>query len=236
MIRRWSAVAIALLCTAFYWLGYFGGQDISDFPATVAAPPARRGLAAIVISGDMGLAFGMGHDVAHALAADGIPVIGVNSLSFFRFRRTPTEVAALLSTVTRRALALPGIDRVAVVGQSFGADVLPLGVSSLPPELRAHIAFVGLVVPAGTMELRASPSEIFSWGEPEIPILPFVRKLNWMPGVCIGGIAETDSLCPSVTQANFSRVMLPGGHPLHRDSATVHAVLIHRLDTALGRP
>ena len=95
---------------------------------------------------------------------------------------------------------------------------------------------IGLVVPARTAEFRASPTEIFSWGEPEVDAIPAARALNWLPVVCIYGGAEMASLCPALTAPNVQRVMLPGGHPLHRDTAAVFKVLIGAIDAATEEP
>ena len=227
------AAAVAVL---FAGLGYFGGQDVSVYPATAPAAAPHSGVAAVVMSGDMGLNIGMGGQVSRRLADAGIPVIGVNSLSFFRTRRSPADVGALVEAVTRQALGLPGISRVVLIGQSFGANMLPVGAAALPPDLRAHVAMIGLVVPARTAEFRASPSEIFSWGEPEVDAVPAARSVNWLPVVCIYGAAETASLCPALTAANVQRVMLPGGHPLHRDTAAVFKVLVGAIDATAERP
>lgn len=223
------ALAVAAL---FAGLGYFGGQDVSLYPAEAVAGAPHPGVAAVVISGDMGLNIGMGGQVAQRLAADGIPVVGVNSLSYFRIRRSPAEVAALVDRVTRQALALPDISRVVLIGQSFGADIMPVGVAALTPELRARVAMIGLVVPARTAEFRASPSEIFNWREPAVDAVPAARALDWVPVTCISGAVETASLCPALTGSNVHRVVLPGGHPLRRDVAAVFKVLIGAIDDA----
>lgn len=227
MVPVVAAVFAAIL---FGGLGYFGGQDVSVYPATAPAGMRYAGVAAVIMSGDMGLNIGMGGQMARRLADAGIPVVGINSLSYFRNRRSPAEVEALVERVTRQALALPGINRVVLIGQSFGADMLPIGAAALTPDLRARVAMIGLVVPARTAEFRASPSEIFSRGEPEVDAVPAARALDWTPVVCIRGAAETASLCPALTAANVERVMLPGGHSLHRDTATVLKVLITAID------
>lgn len=224
-------IVAAGFAAAFAGLGYFGGQDIK---LVLAAGPAagHAHIAAVVISGDMGLNLGMGGQIASRLAADGMPVIGVNSLSYFRHRRTLVEVAGLVEAVTRQALALPDIDRVVLIGQSFGADMLPTGIASLPPALRGKVALVALIVPATTAEFRASPTEMFSWGEPEIDAVPAGRALTWVPALCISGADEVHSLCPSLKQPNMQHVVLPGGHPLHRDTAAVYKQIVAAIDAA----
>ena len=228
------AAAVAAL---FAGLGYFGGQDVTFFPATRPAGQGHAGVAAVVISGDMGLNIGMGGQLAERLAAEGIPVVGINSLSYFRKRRLPADLEALVATAMLQALAVPGTNQVVLIGQSFGADILPTGVEALAPALRARVAMIALVVPARTAEFRASPSEIFSWHEPEVDAVPAARRLDWTPVVCIYGAAETRSLCPALTGSNVRQVMLPGGHPLHRDTAAVLKLLIDSIDaTGAGVP
>ena len=223
---------IAAIGALLAGLGYFGGQDMRSFAATGAAAPAHKGIAAVIISGDIGLNIGMGGQIADRFTTDGIPVIGINSLSFFHRRRSVGDLTLLIETAIRRALAIDHVSRVVLVGQSFGADVLPVGLAAMAPELRPHIAFVGLVVPAASFVLRASPAEIFSWHEPQQAVLPFARQLTWVPATCISGKEEAHSLCPQLSQANIGQVVLPGGHPLRRDSAAVYHALIAGIDAS----
>lgn len=221
----------ALTCIAAY-LGYFGGPVFVDIPATARPARTNAGLAAVVLSGDMGFRIGMGPRVADRLAADGIPVVGVNSLTFFRYRRSPADVRALISAATRRALAFGHVNRVVLIGQSFGADMLHVGLTGMPPDLRARVAMVALVVPTDTILYRASPSELLNWARADAAALPTARQLTWAPVTCIQGVEETDSLCPMLTQPNVHRVSLPGGHPMHGDTDAVHAVLARAIAAA----
>ncbi|MEJ7932888.1 AcvB/VirJ family lysyl-phosphatidylglycerol hydrolase [Sphingobium sp. AN558] len=221
----------ALVGVAAY-LGYFGGPVFVDIPATARPAKINAGLAAVVLSGDMGFRIGMGPRVANRLAADGIPVVGINSLTFFRNRRSPAEVKALISAAARRALAFGHAGRVVLIGQSFGADMLHIGLTGMAPALRAHVAMVALVVPTDTILYRASPSELLNWTRPDAAALPTARQLTWVPVTCIQGAEETDSLCPMLTQPNVHRVALPGGHPMHGDTDAVHAVLAKAIAAA----
>lgn len=226
------ALIAALLIGFMGYIGYFGGAVFVPVPATGRPAPAERGLAAVLLSGDMGFKIGMGPQIAERLAADGVPVIGVNSLAYFRIRRSPAENEALIAEATRRALALPGARRVVLIGQSFGADMLQAGLPALPRDLREKVAMVALIVPLDTIEYRASPAELINLAPSDAPALRTARQLGWVPVLCIHGEEETDSLCPLLTLPNVRRVALPGGHPMRRDTGRVHAVLKQAIDAA----
>jgi type IV secretory pathway VirJ component len=228
-IKALAAIAAALALFLTY-LGYFSPFDYDEVPATEKPAPEKAGLAAVVMSGDMGFNIGMGPQIAKRLAADGIPVIGVNSLTFFRYQRTPEEVVSLVANATREALKFGKARQVVLIGQSFGADMLPVGLAGMPADLRAKVRMVGLVVPTDTLYLRASPSEMFNWSKPDGKTLDYAHKLTWVPTICIHGTEETQSLCPTVRQRNFHLVALPGGHALNWDSDAVHNQLSAAID------
>lgn len=231
----WAAAAFAPLPALFvgllgYW-GYLGGPVFTDLaPAAVAPPPAFRGLSFVFLSGDTGFRTGMARAVADRFAALGAPVVGVNTLTYFRRRRTPEEATRLVEAAARRALAAPGTRRLVLVGQSFGADMLQAGLSGVSEPLRSRIALVALVVPGATVAYRASPSDLFGLEAPEVDGLPTARRLTWTPLLCIYGIEEPASLCPRLRGPNVRRIGLPGGHFLHRDSDR----LFRTLTAALG--
>jgi type IV secretory pathway VirJ component len=220
-----------LIAAAGYmaYLGYFGGPLYEDMPAAPSGP-VRVSLAAVIFSGDMGFHVGMGPEVARHLTGKGISVVGVNSLTFFRTRRTQRETAALIEQAVGHAMRVGRSDRVILIGQSFGADMLQSGAALLPPSVRARVALLVLVVPGETISYRASPSNLFALPGDEVDGIPTGRLLGWAPTLCIYGIEEQDSLCPHLRQASVRRIGLPGGHPLHHDPAALHAVL----DRAIG--
>lgn len=206
------------------WLGYFGGALYRLVPAAAAPPPALRGTAAVYWSGDSGFNVGMAPRVMSALAAKGVPVLGVNTLVAFRDGRSPAATRALIADTTRRALRLPGIDRVVLIGQSFGADMLQFGVADLPRDLRPHVTQVLLVVPGDTVMFTATPDGLFNTA-PLHPALPSARRIDWVPVWCIHGKTEAHSLCPLLRGPRVRTIALPGDHYLHHDPATLAAVL-----------
>jgi type IV secretory pathway VirJ component len=225
------AIAAAALAGFAGWLGYigyFGGDTYFEIAAAPAAAAPPRTVA-VLFSGDMGFRVGMGPKIAARLAADGIPVLGVSSLVAFRRERTPAEVRAFIAESARRGLAFAHADRVILIGQSFGGDMLQVGAAGLPAALRSKVQLVALVGPGDTVIFRASPAELFNWAKPDAAALPTARRLTWAPVICIYGREERDSLCPRLHLANAQRVALPGGHPLHYDADALYAVLRRKI-------
>lgn len=136
----------------------------------------------------------------------------------------------------RRAIALNPDARLLLLGQSFGADVIAPSLPYVPTDLRRRIAFIGLIVPGATRQWRASPSEIFSFNEPEEDAVTAAQRLSWTPLLCIHGAEEAASLCPALRQPNVTRLELPGGHPLHHDADAVSAALLQGIGRAVGSP
>ena len=224
--------AIALL---FSWMGYFGGD-----PFTVLKPerysPRAGAPVAVIFSGDNGFRLGLGKRVAQRLEQDGVPVIGVNSLNYYRKTRTPAEAGLLIQQAIRHAKALNPNGRIILIGQSFGADMLHVGLANLPHALRREIAAVALVVPGATVEYRASPSEVFTFLLTEHDALPTARQLDWVPLACIYGAEETHSLCPLLHQKNARVVQLPGGHQLNWDTDAIARQVLNTMKQAGGSP
>ncbi|WP_235527893.1 virulence factor [Sphingomonas sp. Leaf38] len=215
-------VGLAVAAVGFMgWLGYFGGPVFTDL---APSKPERR-YAVVLLSGDLGVKIGMAPQIARRLVADGVPVVAVNTLTYLRKTRTPADITTLIARAEQRALRFGHTDRVVLIGQSFGADMLHVGLVGLPPPLRTKIARVALIVPEDTVQFRASPSEVFDIWTPTTAALPTARRLIWAPLLCVQGADEIDSLCPLLTQANATRVALPGGHPLHRDADALYDVI-----------
>ena len=210
------------------WLGYWSDDLFVPVPATT--PESTQPFAAVIVSGDMGFKTGMGPKIAARLAKDGIPVLGVNSMVYFRDRLSPAEIRALIADVIERGLRFGHARKLVLIGQSFVADMVQVGLDGLPPQLKAKLATVVLVVPGDTVDYRVSPAELFDLIAPDASALPTARKLNWISTTCIQGAEETDSLCPHLNAPNVHKVALPGGHPLHRDADALYVQIVNAID------
>jgi type IV secretory pathway VirJ component len=217
-----GAALIALLAA----VGWFGGPLFTYVPARATPAPASRGVAAVLFSGDMGFHIGMAGAVAAKLAAAGIPVVGVNTLTFFRTQRSPAETARLVGTAMARALRITHRPRILLIGQSYGADMLPTGFAGVAAPLRARVALLALVVPGESVTLQATPAELLPVSAPSSDALPAAAHLGSTSTLCVFGAEQEDSLCARLRLPNLTRTALPGGHYLHRDAGAVAGALL----------
>ncbi len=201
---------------------------LSDLPIIIvpAVPDTNPSESfAIVLSGDGGWA-GLDKDVAGALAASGIPVIGLDSLRYFWSARTPEGLAADLERITNYYLQQLGKQRVLLIGYSQGADVLPFAVNRLSAAARAHVALTAVM---GMSEHALFEFHVSSWVSDDDSgpaTLPEVDRISGMPVLCIYGEEETDTLCPKLDPRKAIVVKLKGGHHFDGDYANLARVIL----------
>jgi type IV secretory pathway VirJ component len=186
---------------------------LKDLPVVfVAAHPVATpsDTFAIMLSGDGGWA-GLDKEVAAALSADGIPVVGLDSLRYFWTARTPEGLAADLGRMIDFYVRQLGKQRVLLVGYSQGADVLPFAVNRLTPAARPHVALTAVM---GMSEHALFEFHMSNWISDDNsgpPTLPEVDRIGGNV-LCIYGEDETDSLCPRLDSHKVTVVKLKGGH------------------------
>ena len=195
---------------------------LGDLPVVevAAQPGAPSDAFAIILSGDGGWA-GLDQDVAGALSAQGIPVVGLDSLRYFWTARTPQGLAADTDRLIRYYGAHFGKQRVLLIGYSQGADVLPFAVARLPEATRARVALTAVM---GMSEHALFEFHVSSWisdSDSGPATLPEINRITGMPVLCIYGADESDSLCPKLDPQKFIVVKLKGGHHFDGDYANL---------------
>lgn len=170
--------------------------EVPAAPGQGGGAGGRGGSFAVILSGDGGWA-GLDREVAGALAAKGIPVVGWSSLDYFWTPRSPEKGGKDLERVLRHYLAAWGRGRVILAGYSLGADVLPFFASRLPADLLARVDLVALLGPSRETAFEFHLTDWLGGSSgPQLPVLPEVRKLGGRPLLCLYGDEEEGSLCP----------------------------------------
>jgi len=167
----------------------------------------------VLITGEGGWAAG-DRGLSRALAARGVPVVGLSAPGYLARARTPDEMARDLARILRHYSAAWGRGRVAVIGYSRGADLAPFMVSRLPDDLRRHVAVVALLGPsewAGfQFHLVDLVTNVHRGGD--LPVAPEVARLRGTPVLCIYGSRDRGAICPALDPTLARPIRRTGGH------------------------
>jgi type IV secretory pathway VirJ component len=166
---------------------------------------------ALVLSGDGGWA-DIDKSMAAGLAAAGIPVVGWSSLDYYWVPRTPDLAAKDLARIIDHYVSAWQIERVIIVGYSFGADVAPYLVNRLPPTLKERVTKVALLGPSDNATFEFHLSDwLGGLAAPANPTVPEIATLD-MAVTCVFAEDDADSICRRVTASGLRTVAVGHGH------------------------
>jgi type IV secretory pathway VirJ component len=197
---------------------------VVEVPAKAGSPP--NDAFAILMSGDGGWA-GLDQEIAGALSASGIPVVGLDSLRYYWTKRTPEGLAADTDRMIRYYQTHFDKKRVLLVGYSQGADVLPFAVNRLPPATRQNVALAAIL---GMSEHAVFEFHMANWVSDDNSgpaTLPEVDRITDIPVLCIYGEDESDSLCPKLDPKKFLVVKVKGNHHFDGNYAGLAQEIMH---------
>jgi type IV secretory pathway VirJ component len=198
-----------------------GDLPLVEVPARAEADAAQAGRFAILLTGDGGWA-GLDQEVSAALAAQGVPVVGLNTLKYFWHARDPQAAANDLGRIIASYAAHWNAREVLLVGYSFGADVLPFLYNRLPVAQRAQVRTISLL---GLSENASFEFHLSDWipgrDGGAHPTVPEIGAMNGAAVLCLYGSDEKDSPCPTLKQPGVKPEALPGGHHLGGDYAGI---------------
>jgi type IV secretory pathway VirJ component len=206
------------------------GPAVADLPLVeVPAAAPGSGAFALLVTGDGGWA-GIDRELAAAVAANGLPVVGLDSLKYFWTRRTPESFASDLGRIIEHYAAALGRPTVALIGYSRGADVLPAATALLASGPRARVKVVALLGPGRAADFELHVTDFISSGSGGRPILPDVERLAGTPVLCLYGRDEEESLCPLLRARPGARLVeLAGGHHFGGDYGAVAREVVRTL-------
>ena len=170
---------------------------------------------AILISGDGGWAR-LDKEIAHRLAQQGVPTLGLNSLRYFWSARTREEIALTLEAMLEKAESTWPGRHFLLIGFSRGANVLPFMLEGLPENLRSRVARIALLSPAHSTHFEFRLRDWFTNRAPAggQPLLPALEKIQGKKLLCLYGKQDPDTVCPELENSTAKVVAFPGGHHL----------------------
>jgi type IV secretory pathway VirJ component len=217
--------------------GILSEGDVSDLPLIELRAEHPGSMLAIVVSGDGGWR-DLDKTIAHALYDEGVSVIGVDSLRYFWSAKSPEQTAFDFDRVIQTYSARWHIKSVALIGYSFGADVLPFAYNRLPKPVRDKISIMSLLgfAEGADFEIRVTGWLGMPASEKALPAYPEIAKVP--PGLvqCFYGEDEADTMCPALAKMGVAVIPTPGGHHFGGDYGHLARVIVDgwRRRMALG--
>jgi type IV secretory pathway VirJ component len=187
--------------------------DISSLPLAVLPVDHPSKIMAVVLSGDGGWR-DLDRTVAEDLQQKGVPVVGLDCLRYFWSKKTPQQIASVVAGLIERFAEQWHTNKVALVGYSFGADVMPFVYNRLPPALRDKVVIVALMGLSKSADFEIS---VGGWlGEPPgpdaLPVMPEADKVPSRLMQCFYGEDESDTACPTLQKRGVETYRRRGGH------------------------
>jgi len=202
-------------------------SNIADLPLVELPASSPSRLMAVFFSGDGGWR-DIDRTIGERLQSLGVSVIGWDSVRYFWTRKTPDRTAADLSAVVSAYSAKWHADRVALIGFSFGADVIPSVYDRLRQSLKDRVPMITLLSPepAADWEIRvagwlgAAPS-----GE-ATPLAPEIEKIPGKMIQCFYGDKDPLSYCPELVGHGAEVIEKAGIHHFDGDYPLIaHQIL-----------
>lgn len=188
-------------------------QSAKDtLPVTVLNTAPKHDAMAIILSGDGGWR-DIDASIGKLMQADGVPVVGIDSLRYFWSPRTPQQAAKDLATVIRQYRASWSVRNVILIGYSFGADVLPATYLELPQAERSHIRLVSLLGLSSNADWQITVSGwLGSHGSDATPTLPVAARMPGSVIQCVNGIEVDNAACAALGRLGADVFITKGGH------------------------
>ena len=188
-------------------------HDISSLPIIELPTRTKSDTIAIVLSGDGGWR-DIDKTIAEDLQRNGVPVVGLDSLRYFWSKKSPEQTTSVVETLIATFSDKWHASKVALIGYSFGADVLPFVYNRLSQGIRDQVALVVLLGVAKSADFEISVGD---WlGEPPgpdaLPVVPEAAKIPPQLVQCFYGEDEKDTACPILQTRGAEVFERDGGH------------------------
>ena len=198
-------------------------------PVTLLPTKPKYDAMAIILSGDGGWR-DIDSSIGKKLQADGVPVVGLDSLRYFWSRRTPQETASDLAALIEKYRSLWRVKRVILVGYSFGADVLPATYRALPPAARAPVAQISLLAFSTAADWQITVSGwLGSHSNAATDTMTDAQALPMDKLQCVYGVKAQNAACPALGALGGELLETKGGHHFGGDYTLVEQAILSGL-------
>ncbi len=200
--------------------GRSGERGHSELPVSIIRPEGAVTGLAIIISGDGGWR-DIDKSIGEWLAQRGVAIVGIDSLRYFWSKKSPEDVAADLALLFEHYGTEFGTNHYALIGFSFGSDIVPDVWPELPTAVKDRVSLVSLMALGTNADFEVTVGGFI--GSPSAESRPLVPLLHQLPldrTQCIYGkeeAADNETSCTAAELGRAERIALDGGHHFDGD-------------------
>lgn len=208
-------------------------RDTSRWLVEMPARPQKGDVFAIILSGDGGWR-DIDRSTGRVLRDHGVSVLGFDCLNWFWTRRSPEDVTAELDRVISLYAGTWRTPRVALIGYSFGADVLPFAWNRMSAENKGRVVLISLLALGKAAAFEIKIGDFIGMARPsELPTEPEIRGLPPALVQCTYGAEEEEDTACKLFQGTPAQIIRTrGGHHFDED----YRALAERILARLPRP
>jgi type IV secretory pathway VirJ component len=213
-------------------VGARGSQGLDDLPLSVIRPKGETRALAVIISGDGGWR-DIDKSVGEWLAYRGVAVVGLDALRYFWSEREPKQVAGDLEAILEHYGREFGTRRYALIGYSFGADVIPFAWGELSSRTKARVVLVSLLGLGTDADFEITVDGILGRATANSkPVAPMLPGLPLSRTQCMFGQEEAEegeTSCTAPEMSGAEIIERPGGHHFDGNYDALAARILSRL-------
>ena len=200
----------------------FGQVDINSLPVNVVSSISDPNAAMVLyITGDGGWNK-FSQALANQFASKGYPVVSLNANKFFWKKKTPGQTAEAVTALVKYYQKQWNRRKIALVGYSFGADVMPFVYNQLSRDPASQVVNITLLSPSATTDFEIHLMVMLGSKGDGQSVPAAINKITDKPIVLLFGEGENEFKDGDLTGKNITIEKLAGGH--HYDGDEVNVV------------
>lgn len=194
----------------------------------VEIPATANDTVTIFYSGDGGWR-DLDRTVGQAMAKEGYPVVGIDSLRGFWKAKTPEQATTDLAKALNYYRHHWGAKKFVLAGYSFGADILPPIYNRLSRQDQDSIALLVLLAFSQDADFEIHLAGFLGKKSKSLPLAPEVARLPAGKIYCVYGQEEkAESGCNDLAGTEAEILELPGGHHFDEDYVKLTRLILDK--------
>ena len=225
MSKKLTSLFIVLISVLFASTTVAQNFPVTEWNATTHQKPL-----VFYISGDGGIN-NFSSDLCESLKDKGYDVSALNAKSYFYDKKTPEETANELNDYLSKKIKGRSNQQIAIIGYSFGADVLPFILNRLPKNIHDKIIVSFLMASSGSTDFEIHWADMLGGNKKRsMDVVTEINKLIDDNVVIISGSDDGNLELNKITLKKYTHEVLPGGHHFDGDTEEIVRVILNHIE------